>query len=333
MHSIYKVTVSISAFLLSSCTTCTKFIDYQNTKINVTGIQAKLGEKSKYNIGDINVDKTKREASEELQRLDLLQFKVCSRLNEMSDSPDKTKLQTKYIEHLINMEEIIYNIKSEDGLKKKLKKSSSTKENKEFKKKETKEFENNYKQYNITELIEILNVRAGKIVDQIELDIKNINTVTLKALQDLDVNSNKIHTFSSNSSGSQQSSFSTSSDITITESQLHEKISKETFIVIQKLADIKQSFLDLHKKHIESLGRGKFILARELSNSIIELLRNKYRKITANNIGFSPSSIGSYYHGVQYLLVDIRNSTGYGGRLDMEYLSIEDREALGINRE
>ena len=85
---------------------CTKFIDYQNKTINTRGINLKiLGQP--VGLGDLNVTPLYREASEKMQKLDLLQFNICGQLEKVKNDFMREKLQMQYTNALIQMMELL----------------------------------------------------------------------------------------------------------------------------------------------------------------------------------------------------------------------------------
>ncbi len=111
MYEKYYLTATIAcSFLLTACsTTCTHFVDYQSKKVNLSGIQTKLGEKTSANVGSVSIDTTNREASEQIQQYDAIQYNICTTLKDMPDGPDKQNLQKEYIHNLMELQKLAIN--------------------------------------------------------------------------------------------------------------------------------------------------------------------------------------------------------------------------------
>lgn len=106
LNKIIMIIAIACFFLLPACTTCEKFVDYTGYKVDMSGLQTKIGNEADASVGSITIDPKFREASKKLQELDLLQYRICEQLKNMPDSPEKQKLQQDYIKHLMEMHKI-----------------------------------------------------------------------------------------------------------------------------------------------------------------------------------------------------------------------------------
>ncbi|MBK8017647.1 MAG: hypothetical protein IPK20_13640 [Betaproteobacteria bacterium] len=73
--------------------------------VNLEGIQAKTG-RVETNMASVKLDPKYREATEKLQDLDLLQARTCHQLRSMRPSAEKDRLESLYVEMLIEMQRI-----------------------------------------------------------------------------------------------------------------------------------------------------------------------------------------------------------------------------------
>lgn len=166
-----------------------------------------------------------------------------------------------------------------------------------------------------TELVSILKERAEQIVKRPNQDIENIDKAALAATQGMSPISDDTQPyFKANKSSSQSSRFF--ADSKESEANVFGRVMKETWDINNKLRSLKSSFEKLHKKHIDAIKKDQRILAREYSNKILVLLREKYPSITAQNVGVSP---GAYATGYKHTLVNVREITGFRSNLSEVY--------------
>jgi len=110
MKSYLPFLVTVVVFF--SCKTsdggCKQFFVYDTKKVNIKGISAKLkaeGVPIDASVGEISVDPKFVEVSDKLKQLDLLQFSLCSQINELSkiDTASTREIRLKYINTLQSM--------------------------------------------------------------------------------------------------------------------------------------------------------------------------------------------------------------------------------------
>lgn len=97
-------------FFLTSCThrsSCIHFIDYQNRTVNWGGIEAKYGDKAYVNTGSLSLDTKNRDVSEQMQRLDRIQYDICIQIEGMPDGPEKIELQNTVIKAQLELMKLI----------------------------------------------------------------------------------------------------------------------------------------------------------------------------------------------------------------------------------
>ena len=81
---------------------CTKFIDYQNKTFNTKGLSMQIFGQP-VGIGGTEISTVQRTASEQLQRLDLLQYNICEQLKNIKTDFMREKLQAQYSNLLMKM--------------------------------------------------------------------------------------------------------------------------------------------------------------------------------------------------------------------------------------
>ncbi len=92
---------------------CERFFSYENNSVNVSLLGLEFRKKSNasdnFNAGSINVVKTSAEVSDKLKELDLLQYILCQKLEELPNSdPDKNSLRKKVIEVFLQIIKTTY---------------------------------------------------------------------------------------------------------------------------------------------------------------------------------------------------------------------------------
>jgi len=97
---ISAMAVSLSLNVFSQ--NCLKFVDYQNKTINTNGINLRIFGQS-VGVGATNVAPIMREASDKLQKLDLLQYNICEQLKNIKTDFMREKLQAQYTNLLMQM--------------------------------------------------------------------------------------------------------------------------------------------------------------------------------------------------------------------------------------
>lgn len=92
---------------------CLKFYTYSTRKLNIQGISAQLNRldvTSSVGVGAIDINPQFVLASDELQRLDLLQFTICGQINQLDKhNPERDRLRVEYIKTLTEMLSIAQN--------------------------------------------------------------------------------------------------------------------------------------------------------------------------------------------------------------------------------
>jgi len=93
---------------------CKKFFTYESKTLNIKGLAAKVGSEKFDNfnlsIGEIEIKPQYVEATQKLQELDLLQFSICSNIQQLKDTdPNKPTLLKTLIETQILMLRIAQN--------------------------------------------------------------------------------------------------------------------------------------------------------------------------------------------------------------------------------
>lgn len=99
----------VFCFFLASCSTCEKFVNYKNSTVDIAGIKARIGDKVDAGIGTLKLDPKFREVSEEIQKLDMVQYNICMNLEKMSQGEERTRQEQNYNAALINMYQKIVN--------------------------------------------------------------------------------------------------------------------------------------------------------------------------------------------------------------------------------
>jgi hypothetical protein len=110
-----KIMVGVALFsfmlLCASCSSklkCSKFYTYSTRKVDIKGISAKLKKQGAdigdFSIGEISIDPKFVTASEELQKLDLLQYSLCAQIKGLPKKDSLRKdITRKYTSTLIQM--------------------------------------------------------------------------------------------------------------------------------------------------------------------------------------------------------------------------------------
>jgi hypothetical protein len=102
-QSILRILSVVFCFFLTSCSTCKKFVNYETSTVDIAGIKARIGDKVDARIGTFNIDPKLREVSEEIQKLDMVQYNICMNLEKMSQGEERTRQVQNYNDALINM--------------------------------------------------------------------------------------------------------------------------------------------------------------------------------------------------------------------------------------
>lgn len=99
--------VTFLCFLLAACSTCPKFVDYERSTVDVEGIKAAIPTGTplpvEFNVAKVKIDPHQREASEQIQKMDLAQYSICSQIKELPDGPAKDQLRTAYIQKVMDI--------------------------------------------------------------------------------------------------------------------------------------------------------------------------------------------------------------------------------------
>lgn len=91
---------------------CQKHITYQGDMLKITGFKAQVDE-SVVELGDIAIDsEAYREASEQLQKLDINQYTICQQINALPNRSSQEELRVKYINLLFEFQSIATNPES-----------------------------------------------------------------------------------------------------------------------------------------------------------------------------------------------------------------------------
>ena len=85
---------------------CTKFINYQNKTVNTKGLNMQVFGQP-IGLGETNITTLQREASDQLQKFDLLQYNICEQLKSIKNDFVREKLQTQYTNLLMKMLNVI----------------------------------------------------------------------------------------------------------------------------------------------------------------------------------------------------------------------------------
>jgi len=97
-------TIAMCIMLNSFGQKCVKFINYQTKTVNTKGISMQLpGGLSSVSLGETSVSTLQRVASDQLQKLDLLQYNICAQLGNIKNDFIREKLQTQYTNLLMKM--------------------------------------------------------------------------------------------------------------------------------------------------------------------------------------------------------------------------------------
>lgn len=84
--------------------TCTKFVDYERHSVNISGISATLPNLDA-TLGEAKIIPVQRDATDELQQMDLQLYSICSTLKSLSPGPGKDKLKEEYVRLLMRLYE------------------------------------------------------------------------------------------------------------------------------------------------------------------------------------------------------------------------------------
>ena len=85
---------------------CEKFVNYQNKTIDTKGINLRVFGQP-VGVGATNVSPIMREASDKLQKLDLLQYNICEQLKNIKTDFMREKLQAQYTNLLMQMMQLL----------------------------------------------------------------------------------------------------------------------------------------------------------------------------------------------------------------------------------
>lgn len=88
------------------CATCKKFVKYQGSKLAVSGVKVPTGDGKTVEVASFTIDPQYRDATAQIQQLDLTQYQICSVLKDIQPGPQKTALQVEYVKALIKINEI-----------------------------------------------------------------------------------------------------------------------------------------------------------------------------------------------------------------------------------
>jgi len=85
---------------------CIKFIDYQNRTVDTKGLSLRVFGQP-VGVGATSVTPIVREASDKLQKLDLLQYNICEQLKKIKTDFMREKLQAQYTNLLMQMMQLL----------------------------------------------------------------------------------------------------------------------------------------------------------------------------------------------------------------------------------
>ena len=89
---------------------CKRFYNVESRTIDITGLNAGISEKFKLGVGSLKIDSKYSEATENLKKLDMIQYTLCQDIHQIEDKEERQKQLVKVIDVKTEMLKIISNL-------------------------------------------------------------------------------------------------------------------------------------------------------------------------------------------------------------------------------